>query len=153
MQLKRATIKDADMIWQLQKNAFSELLAKYEDYDTSPGNESIERVRTKLLQSFTYFYYILEKDNVVGAIRVVDRKDGSAKRISPIFILHQYRNRGLAQQAMLEAEKIHGKNNWKLDTILQESGNCHLYEKMGYSKTGHTKVINKKMTIVYYCKS
>ena len=49
---------------------------------------------------------MFENGNIVGAIRVVDRKDGSAKRIAPIFILSPYRNRGLAQQAILEAEKI-----------------------------------------------
>ena len=28
---------------------------------------------------------------------------------------------------------------WRLDTILQEKGNCHLYENMGYEKTGEIK--------------
>ena len=38
----------------------------------------------------------------------------------------------------------------KLDTILQEKGNCCLYEKLGYHQTGKTEQINDKMTIVYY---
>lgn len=80
-------------------------------------------------------------------------KDNSRKRIAPIFIMPQYRNRGYAQLAMLEAEKIHGEDNWKLDTILQEHGNCYLYEKMGYKRTGKTKIINEKMTIVFYEKN
>ncbi len=58
MQFKRATVKDAVRIWKLQKNAFSELLAKYADYDISPGNESLKSVTVKLLQPFTYFYYV-----------------------------------------------------------------------------------------------
>jgi hypothetical protein len=37
-----------------------------------------------------------------------------------------------------------------LDTILQEAGNCYLYEKLGYKKTGKTEKINDKMDIVYY---
>jgi len=37
-----------------------------------------------------------------------------------------------------------------LDTILEEAGNCHLYEKIGYMKTGKTEVINEKMTLVFY---
>ena len=53
---------------------------------------------------------------------------------------------------MLEAEKIHGDTGWELDTILQEAGNCHLYEKMGYRQTGKTTVINDKMTLVFYQK-
>jgi hypothetical protein len=40
----------------------------------------------------------------------------------------------------------------KLDTILQEQGNCHLYEKFGYNQIGETKVINDKLTLVFYKK-
>ena len=69
-------------------------------------------------------------------IRVVDKKDGSRKRISPIWIMPKYRNKGYGQQAILAAEKIYGSDHWCLDTILQEEGNLHLYEKLGYYQTG-----------------
>lgn len=150
MELRRATEKDSYTIWKIQTEAFAELLTKYEDYDTSPGNETVESIRAKLLQPYTYFYFIIVENNAVGAIRIIDMKDGSRKRIAPLFIIKKYRNKGYAQSAMIEAEKIHGQNNWKLDTILQEEGNCYLYEKMGYYKTGQTEIINDKMTIIYY---
>ena len=35
---------------------------------------------------------------------------------------------------------------------LQEEGNCHLYEKLGYYRTGHTEKINDVMTLVFYRK-
>ncbi len=72
----------------------------------------------------------------MGAVRVVDKKDGSRKRVAPIFILKKFRNRGLAQQPFWKIEKLHGRVAWKLDTLLQEEGNCHLYGKLGYVKTG-----------------
>lgn len=153
MELRRATVKDADTIWKLQIEAFAGLLAKYQDYDTSPANEAVEKVELRLRQPYTYFYYIVDGDKIVGAIRIIDKKDGSRKRISPIFITEEYRNRGYAQAAMIEAENLHGQDNWKLETILQEDGNCYLYEKMGYHKTGQTEVINDRMTIVYYEKN
>ncbi len=62
----------------------------------------------------------------------------------------KYRNKGYAQQAIAEAERIHGEQHWKLDTILQERGNCYLYEKLGYHQTGKTEQINDRMTIVFY---
>lgn len=80
----------------------------------------------------------------------MDKKDGSPKRISPVFIMKEYRNRGYAQKAIAEAENIHGHSLWELETILQEKGNCHLYEKMGYRQTGQTRVINERMTLVSY---
>lgn len=89
----------------------------------------------------------------VGAIRVVDKKEeGKAKRISPIFIMKQHRNNGYAQKAMKFVEEIHGISNWELDTILQEKGNCHLYEKMGYRKTGKMETVNERMTLMFYRK-
>lgn len=89
----------------------------------------------------------------VGAIRVVDKKEaGKAKRISPIFIMKEYRGKGYAQEAMRAVEEIHGENDWELDTILQEKGNCYLYEKMGYYQTGKTEEINERLTLVFYKK-
>lgn len=81
---------------------------------------------------------------------MVDKKNGTNKKISPIFILPTYRNRGIAQMAILCAEELHGKAAWELDTILKEKGNCFLYEKMGYRATGEMKRVNEKMTLVYY---
>lgn len=153
MKLIRATVKDSGTILKLQTEAFADLLDKYQDYDTNPANESIERMKAKLSQPYTYFYYIVDDDKTVGAIRIIDMKDGSRKRISPLFIMKEFRNKGYAQAAISEAENIHGKDNWRLATILQEAGNCYLYEKMGYHRSGSLTNINEKMTIVDYEKN
>lgn len=150
MKLVRANVSDCEQIWRMQTEAFDDLLKKYKDYDTSPGNESKERIKAKLLETFTYFYFIYDRDYLVGAVRVVDKKDGSRKRVAPIFIMKEFRNQGLAKRTFEEIEKLHGNDNWKLDTILQEEGNCHLYEKLGYHKTGVIENINEKMDIIYY---
>ena len=60
---------------------------------------------------------------------------------------------GFAQQAILEAERIYGEDNWSLDTILQEKGNLHLYEKLGYRQIGKIEKISDIMDIVYYEKN
>ena len=62
----------------------------------------------------------------------------------------EYRGRGYAQKAMLAIEEMYGSDNWCLDTILQEKGNLHLYEKMGYHRTGRIEHINDRMDIVFY---
>lgn len=153
IRLVRASVSDAEEIWNMQVTAFRELLERYQDYETSPGSEPLEKVIVRLKQPHTYFYFIMEGEQKAGAIRVVDFKDDSArKRISPIFIMPDFRNRGYAQKAILGAEALHGSRGWELDTILQEPGNCHLYEKMGYRKTGKTKQINERMTLVLYVK-
>lgn len=149
----KATENDAVQIWEMQKIAFSELLNRYKDFETNPANEPLDKVTARLRQPFTYFYLIKSDGEVVGAIRVVDKKSKEeAKRISPLFILPEHRNKGYAQAAILQVEKIHGSDGWELATILQEAGNCHLYEKTGYSKTGETVRINSFMTLITYKK-
>ena len=151
IKLTKAKFEDLNTILQMQKEAFSELYAKYQDTETSPSTEEYEDILFRINQTETTYYFITADNVKVGVIRIVDCKDGvTRKRISPIFIMPEYRNRGYAQQAIKEAERIHGKQHWKLDTILQEKGNCYLYEKLGYHQTGKTEQINDKMTIVYY---
>ena len=149
IQLIRISAQDAEKLWKMQIAAFQDLYAKYKDTETSPATEPLEKVVMRLEQADTYYYYIKVEDVIIGAVRVVDTKEANkSKRISPIFIMKEFRGRGYAQQAIQLAEEIHGSSNWELDTILQEEGNCHLYEKLGYRQTGEVKVVNERMTLV-----
>ena len=145
--------EDIETLWKMQAEAFTDLLEKYQDFDLSPAAESIDKVIARFEQPWTKYYFIIAGRIKVGAIRVVDKQDGSRKRISPIWIMPEYRNKGYAQQAILAAEKIYGSDHWCLDTILQEEGNLHLYEKLGYHQTGRLDKINDRMDIVYYEKN
>ena len=151
IELVKAEFKDLNTILRMQKEAFAELYEKYQDTETSPVTENYENILLRFNQLETTYYFITTDNIKVGVIRIVDCKDGvTRKRISPVFIMPRYRNKGYAQQAIKEAERIHGEQHWKLDTILQEKGNCYLYEKLGYHQTGKIEQINDKMTIVYY---
>lgn len=98
MKLLRIGLDDANVLWEMQVEAFQGLYKKYEDEETSPAAEKIDKTIMRLEQTFSYFYFIVVDDVKVGAIRVVDKKeDGKPKRISPIFIMEEYRNKGYAQ--------------------------------------------------------
>ncbi len=150
--LVRISPADAEALLDLQKRGFADIYEKYQDHETSPVNESLERLLGKLEQSFTYFYRIDAKGTPVGAIRVVDGGDGTLKRISPLFILPEHRGHGYAQEAILAVEAIHGDTGWDLGTIAQEPRNIHLYEKLGYRPSGRITIINDQMTIIGYTK-
>lgn len=91
IKLIRAGVEDAREIHAMQLEAFRELLDKYQDFETSPGCESVEKVEARLRQTFTYYYWICMGPKRVGAIRIVDKKEpGINKRISPIFLLPQF---------------------------------------------------------------
>ena len=150
IELRQAKRDDMQTIWQMQVEAFRGLLETYQDYDLSPAAEGVEKVMARFEQPWTTYFFIVADGVNVGAVRVVDKKDGSRKRISPLWIMEEYRGKGYAQAAILAVEEIYGADNWSLDTIMQEKGNCHLYEKMGYHQTGKVEHINDRMDIVFY---
>ena len=134
--LVKATESDIKEIWKMQGEAFKSLLEKYQDYDMSPATETYENVWNKYKQPWTSYYFITRNNEKVGVIRVIDKKDGSRKRIAPIWIMPAYRNQGLAQLAMRKVEKA----------------NIYLYEKLGYKRTGEIENIKDGMDIVYLIK-
>ena len=148
--LRLAASEDIEKIWKMQVEAFAGLLEKYQDYELSPAAEGVDKIEERFVQPGSAYYFIEAEGADVGVIRIVDRKDGSRKRISPLWIMPAYRGKGYAQEAILAAEGIYGAHHWELDTILQEEGNLHLYKKMGYHQTGKVARINDRMDIVFY---
>ena len=44
IELIRATVKDAAQLWEMQVKSFQALLDKYQDYETSPASEPLEKM-------------------------------------------------------------------------------------------------------------
>jgi GNAT superfamily N-acetyltransferase len=150
IQLKKASIEDCPQIHQMQVESFSALLEKYHDLDTNPGAEPLSRVVERMQQSFTDYYFIQLDQVQIGVIRVVRRAEDVCG-VAPIFVLPDFQGYGYAQEAMLATERLYPKATlWQLSTILQEEKLCHLYEKVGYHRTGEWKNIQSGMDIVYY---
>ena len=64
--LCKADLEDAATLHEMKIKAFMPLLEKYQDFETSPANETVERIITQLNQSFTYYYIIYYLDVAVG---------------------------------------------------------------------------------------
>lgn len=50
VRLARCTEADREPVWNMQKEAFAALLETYQDHDTNPANESLQRITWKLQQ-------------------------------------------------------------------------------------------------------
>lgn len=145
-----ATVEDAMEIHRIKYEAFIPLYEKYGDDETSPVKEPLEKTIALLKQDFSDYYLIQFKGQNVGAVRLVKQQD-KIIRISPLFILPEYQNKGIGRECISNLFEKYGEVFcWKLESILQEKGNCHLYEKMGFQRTGGEKVINSKMTLINY---
>ncbi len=141
---------DIDVVFNIQQKAYKPLYDKYHDDDVNPYTESKEKVLEKYTREGTKGYVFMKNDIPVGAVRITVYPDNSAK-VSALGVLPEYQGQGIAQKALCEIERLHSDvRRWVLDTILEEEQNCHLYEKLGYKKTGITEKIKKNMTIVGY---
>jgi GNAT superfamily N-acetyltransferase len=153
VELQKAALSDAKELYDIQVKAFMPILNKYQDYDTNPANENIERLISRINHPYGGFYKILYDNRLIGAIRVIWKEETTRFGISPMFILPEYQGKGIAQKTIEMVEEMHPQATvWELSTILEEERNCYLYEKMGYVKTGETKSLNERTTLVYYNK-
>ncbi|WP_342426685.1 N-acetyltransferase [Paenibacillus sp. FSL L8-0158] len=81
--LVKSGLDEAAAIHEMQMKSFTPLLNIYQDFETSPANETVEQITARLSQSFTDYYIIKLSEVDVGAIRIV-RKENKIYRISPI---------------------------------------------------------------------
>ena len=127
---------------------------------------SVRNLSLKREEERTFYFYVYDiisykicniillrfvlDDIIVGWVRIREVEDRVYK-ISSLCVLPDYQNRGIAQTALNQIENDHPHaEKWILNTILQESGNCHLYERLGYVRVGESQQINEKMTIIDY---
>jgi len=154
-----ATENEAEFLHRLQVEAFMPLYEKYQDDETNPAKESLDTVRWKITDRLRSDFYIVKYEGEpVGGIRVRSHNGGNitegVRWISPIFVIPSFQGKGIAQKVIQKVFELYPDAlTWRLDTIKQEPGNCHLYEKCGFVRYGDEDVVNDKMTLVKYEKS
>ncbi len=153
VKLEEVRADEIEALYKLQVASFMPLYEKYHD-EGSPAIESVERVRARAEAPDRKYYFIVKDGARVGAVNIGHKTDDDGEevcRIAPIFITPEFQNRGIGYVAIQKAFALYPQaKKWKLDTILQEKGNCHLYEKCGFVRVGEGKVINENMTIIDY---
>ena len=143
---------EIDILHEMQVKSFMPLYEKYHD-EGSPAIEPIERIRRRFTVANRKYYFILLDGARVGVINIGhnDPDEHEVSFISPLFVLPEYQNRGIGYVAIQKVfELLPDVKTWKLETILQEPANCHLYEKCGFVRVGEEKPVNDKMTLIDY---
>ena len=152
IKLEEVREDEIPLAYKMQVESFMPLYEKYHD-EGSPAIEPIERVYGRAARPNRKYYFIVKDGARVGVINVGhnDPEEKKVSFISPLFILPKYQNQGIGYIAIQKAFELYPEVTlWKLETILQEPANCHLYEKCGFVRVGEEKVINDKMTLIDY---
>ena len=154
IELELITSGEAECLHKMQVEAFIALYEKYRDDITSPAKESLEKITQKIVEDNSDFYFILFNGKRVGGARVKWHNGRNVKWISPIFVIPQFQNKGIASAVIEQFFEMYSSDTieWRLDTIKQEEKNCYLYEKCGFVRVDNETVINEKMTLVEYTK-
>lgn len=151
LSLYKAVKNDASELLALQREVFTEIYNKYQDHETSPVNQTMDRFIKRF--DIGDYYKIVYKDKLAGSVFVYEKAPG-IMRFHIINIKQEYQNKGIGQMTMKRLEMMYPHiKMWELETILSEERNCHLYEKLGYKRYGDEKKINDKLTLISYRKT
>lgn len=134
--------------YKLHRQGFMPTFFKYFDR-INPIFTSFNKFKRYYAAPDLHMFWIMLDGSIVGEIWIKAKCE--AAMLARIFVLKEFQNRGIAQQAIMLAEGLFPATKWwRLDTIKQEKNNCHLYEKMGYTPCGVERRINRRMTIMNY---
>lgn len=95
--LRKAELADAEQLWKLQIEGFAELLERYQDFDTNPAAEPLEKTIMRLQQPWRHFYFVMEGNTPVGAISVRVLDEGW-KKLGPLWVQPAWRGKGIARR-------------------------------------------------------
>lgn len=73
LSIKRAGLSEAEQLHRIQKEAFQDDLAAYQDFETNPACESVQRMEEKI-QAHDY-YAIYFGDEIIGGVGIQRKAD------------------------------------------------------------------------------
>lgn len=145
--VRRTAAEEAETLWLIQRRAFAPDLEKYNDRDTNPANESLDRLCLKIARCL--YFTILDGETIVGGADV-RQKDEFHFRLNRIYIDPDCQNRGIGTEAIRLIEtQFPSAQEWDLDTPHLSFRNHHLYEKLGYEKVGQIEQ-TESLTLFLY---
>ena len=150
--LEEVKEEELELVHRMQVESFMPLYEKYHD-ECSPAIEPLDKIKARAAVVNRKYFFIIKDGARVGVINLGnnDPNEKELSFISPLFILPKYWNQGIGYAAIQKAFEMYPKvKTWKLETILQEKGNCHLYEKCGFVRVGGEEIVNDKMTLIMY---
>ena len=97
----------------------------------------------------SYYYFVKEKDENIGFLRVQTNEELTEAWLGTAAILPRYQGKGYGSEGLRLLEKEFSTiKQWDLCTVLQDAGMVAFYEKNGYRQT-HIEPEKEGMDMVY----
>ena len=166
-----ATLNDAETLYSVKLSAFSDEFEKFKYAETdsifenivedsksdNPKEEMFSMDWHKRVCSFGNYTLVIEDEaKIIGSIVTlpgkhsgheypnVNMSDDDLNVLICLYVLPEYKNKGIGQLAIKNMEALHPDKKWILDTPDVSIKNKHFYEKCGYnagSLTGPNNIL------------
>ena len=144
MHIVPATLGDAEALLALQRRAYAEEAARYDDWSIPPLTETLDALQ----QAFatTTILKAVDGDVIVGAVRGKD--ESGICRVGRLIVEPEHQRQGIGSQLLRAIERYFPDvRSFELFTGEQSAGNLRLYERHGYMAI-ERKALSLKVTII-----
>jgi ribosomal protein S18 acetylase RimI-like enzyme len=143
--IEQAQLKDAAEILALQKLAYLDEAAFYDDYTIPPLNQTLEETEAEFKDQLVLKTTLDGK--IIGSVRAY-MEEGTCF-IGKLIVHPDHQNRGIGTRLMYEIEnRFDQAERYELFTGYRSERNLHLYRKLGY-KPFRSQKITDKVTLVF----
>lgn len=147
MHIAPATIADADAILALQRRAYAEEAARYDDWSIPPLTETLDALQ----QAFATMTILkaIDGDTLIGSVRGKEEAGGCGIcQIGRLIVEPERQRQGIGSRLLRAIERCFpDARSFELFTGEQSTGNLRLYERHGYMAI-ERKALSPKVTIV-----
>lgn len=144
MEIKPATIEDADSILALQRLAYQSEAARYDDFTIPPLTETLEGMKARFHDRL--FLKAVEGCQIIGSVRAY--QDGATCHVERLVVHPDHRRRGTGTALLNRIETCFPTaQRFELFTGHKSESNIRLYERAGYRAVRQKKV-NEKLSLV-----
>ena len=145
MLIEAAQLEDAEEILALQKLAYLDEAALYDDYTIPPLSQTLEETEVEFKDQLVLKATLEGK--IIGSVRAY-MQQGTCF-IGKLIVHPDHQNRGIGTRLMNEIEnRFDQAERYELFTGYRSERNLHLYRKLGY-KPFRSRKITDKVTLTF----